>query len=186
MNRRIVHRLLAVAFAALVLSSPARAIDGVAIEGGTSDSSNADVNRYGVALTWNWSKRWALGADWHIGGYWELSAAYWDNDSPNRTYSSLWDVGFTPVFRLQQTNPSTLSPYLEAGIGVHFLSHTSVSTQRQFGSSFQFGDHIGVGFRFGPRAAFDLGYRFQHLSNAGIKQPNNGINFHQIRLLYQF
>ena len=55
-----------------------------------------------------------------------------------------------------------------------------------FGSSFQFGDHIGAGVRFGDKGRYDVGYRYQHLSNAGIKEPNQGINFHQLRLQYHF
>jgi hypothetical protein len=31
-----------------------------------------------------------------------------------------------------------------------------------------------------------LSYRYQHLSNAGIKQPNQGINFHLLRFQYHF
>lgn len=51
---------------------------------------------------------------------------------------------------------------------------------------FQFGDHLGLAYRFGEKGALDASYRFQHLSNAGIKEPNNGIDFHQIRLQYHF
>ena len=96
------------------------------------------------------------------------------------------DFGLTPVLRLQPNNPAGFSPYAELGVGFHFLSSTSVSPQRQFGSSFQFGDHVGAGVRFGDKGQYDIGYRYQHLSNAGIKQPNQGINFQQLRLQYHF
>jgi len=65
------------------------------------------------------------------------------------------------------------------------LSKTSLGDKR-FSTMFQFGDHLGVGYRFGTKGAFDLSYRYQHLSNASIKRPNNGINFNQIRLQYHF
>jgi hypothetical protein len=32
----------------------------------------------------------------------------------------------------------------------------------------------------------DLGYRYQHLSNAGLGDSNPGINFHLVRLAYHF
>jgi lipid A 3-O-deacylase len=173
--------------ACLVCAVPqARAVDGMSVELGTSDSSNTSVDLVQLGVQWDWSKRWALGAGWQIGGYWDLSLGYWDNDSRNRTASSIVDVGFTPGFRLQQSDPGALAPYLEAAIGVHYLSNSSVGSKRRFGSRFQFGDHLGLGLRFGPRHAFDIGYRYQHLSNAGIKQPNQGINFHQLRLQYHF
>ena len=41
-------------------------------------------------------------------------------------------------------------------------------------SSFQFGSHVGVGMRLGE--AGSLGIALQHLSNAGLKQPNGGID----------
>jgi len=172
--------------AILLVPLAARAVDGISLELGSSDSSNASVDMGRIGLQWNWSTRWALGSNWHIGGYWDVTFGHWSNDSPRRTNSSLMDFGVTPVFRLQQTNASGVSPYLEAGIGFHLLSHASVSEERKFGSMFQFGDHIGFGLRFGQKQAFDVGYRYQHLSNAGIKDPNQGINFHQVRLQYAF
>jgi opacity protein-like surface antigen len=75
--------------------------------------------------------------------------------------------------------------YLEAGIGAHLISSTALGNKR-FGTAFQFGDHLGFGYRFGARGAADIGYRYQHLSNADIKVPNNGIDFHQVRLQYWF
>jgi len=164
----------------------ARAVDGIALEYGRSDSYGASVDIVRVGVQWNWATRWALGANWHIGGYWDLAFGYWANDSAGRTNSSILDLGFTPVFRLQQSTLGAVSPYLEAAIGFHLLSESSVTTQRKLGTRFQFGDHLGVGVRFGERNEFDLGYRYQHLSNAGIKQPNQGINFHQLRLQYHF
>jgi hypothetical protein len=65
------------------------------------------------------------------------------------------------------------------------LSHTQIGDKR-LSTAFQFGDHLGFGYRFGARSAFDLGYRYQHLSNGSIKRPNPGINFHQVRLQYHF
>ncbi len=179
-------RALVVFIALFVLAPAARAVDGISLEIGTSNAANASVDITRIGLQWNWTKRWALGANWHIGGYWEVDFGNWSNDSPRRTNSSITEIGLTPVFRLQQSNPGAIAPYAEAAIGLHLLSETSVSQHRRFSTMLQFGDHLGLGIRFGPRHAFDLGYRYQHLSNAGIKRPNHGINFHQVRLHYSF
>ncbi len=165
---------------------PALAIDGIALAIGQDDGANANVTLLRVGAQWTWEKRWFEHGNWHLGGYWDLQADYWDNDSRNATNSDLWDVAITPMFRVQQNSRSAFSPYGEIGVGAHLLSQTSVSTQRHFTTSFQFGSQAGVGARFGPKNAFDLGYRFQHISNAGIKEPNNGINFHVLRLGYWF
>ena len=177
----IVRRFLSVAllvcsFAAL----PARAVDGVAFEIGSGDG--VDMARVGVQ--WDWNKRWFQGANWHLGGYWDVAAGYWHRgDVRAGEHDEIFDIGVTPVFRIQPN--SLIGPYVEAAIGFHLLSHTSIG-DRRMSTAFQFGDHLGVGYRFGARGSFDLGYRFQHLSNASIKRPNPGINFHQIRLQYRF
>jgi lipid A 3-O-deacylase len=158
---------------------PASAADGMAIEAGSGDS--ADMGR--VAIQWNWQRRWFERPDWHLGGYWDLGLGYWRQDVLPGQNGSITEVGLTPVLRLQRND--LRGPYLEAGIGLHYLSKTRMGDKR-LSTRFQFGDHIGAGYRFGARRAWDLGYRYQHLSNADIKRPNNGINFHQIRLQYHF
>jgi len=179
-------RALVVVVSLLLLAPTARAVDSMSVVLGTSDSSNAEVGMLRIGVQWNWSKRWAITPNWHIGGYWDLDFGYWSNDSPRKTNNGMTDVGFTPTFRLQQTSMGPISPYAEGAIGFHLLSETSVSEERRFSTTFQFGDHVGLGFRFGYRHAMDLGYRFQHLSNGGIKDPNQGINFHQVRFQYHF
>ncbi|MFN7086024.1 MAG: acyloxyacyl hydrolase [Burkholderiales bacterium] len=161
-------------------------MDGVSFEYGKSDSSNADVGRYRLAVQWDWGKRWFDSGGWHLGGYWDLGLGQWDNRSVPRTGGSVTDIGLTPVFRFQHDGSAGLMPYVEAGIGLHLLSATSVSPERRFGSSFQFGDHLGIGVRFGGKGRYDAGYRYQHFSNGGLKEPNQGINFHQLRLQYRF
>ena len=179
-------RAIAVVAVLLLANPAAHAIDSMSVELGTSDSSNASVDLVRLGVQWNWAKRFDLGPNWHVGGFWDLSAGYWNNDSRRRTSSGLADVGFTPVLRLQPTNPGGFAPYLEAGSGAHLLSKSSVSDERRLGTLFQFGSHLGVGVRFGTKQAFDLAYRYQHVSNASIKHPNDGINFHLLRLQYHF
>ena len=173
--------------AALLAASPAAcAMDGVSFEYGKSDSSNSSVDMYRAGMQWDWNRKLIEAGRWYLGGYWDLSLGYWSNNSPFKTTSNLADIGFTPTFRFQENTISGLSPYAELAVGFHFLSTTSVGTERRFGSSFQFGDHIGAGVRFGDKGRYDIGYRYQHLSNAGIKEPNQGINFHLLRLQYHF
>ena len=57
-------------------------------------------------------------------------------------------------------------------MGFHVLSHTEIADGRFMGSAFQLSDMIGVGVAFGKRRRYSMSYRFQHLPNAGIKQPN--------------
>ena len=160
-------------------SASAGAVDGVAFEAGNGDGT--DMGR--VAVQWNWNKQFFKTGNWHVGGYWDLGLGYWRNDNFPGRNEEIGEIGLTPVFRLQRNDLS--GPYVEAGLGAHLQSESSIGDKRM-STLFQFGSHIGIGYRFGPKKAFDVSYRYQHLSNAGIKNPNDGINFNQIRLQYHF
>lgn len=167
---------------ALLFSGNVFAVDGVSVEYGNGDA--ADMAR--VGMLWNWDKKWFTEDDWLVACFWEASLGSWRGRSAAGNNQTVTDVGITPVFRLQQKNPSGFAPYAEAAIGFHLITPTFINADRKFGSAFQFGDHVGVGVRFGKHQQFDLGYRFQHLSNGGIKKPNQGISFNQVRFAYHF
>jgi hypothetical protein len=64
--------------------------------------------------------------------------------------------------------------YLEAGFGGYLLSKTINNPETRVPSAFEFGSHIGIGFSLAKNHA--VGVALQHLSNAGLKQPNGGID----------
>ncbi len=163
-------------------SAQASAVDGMSLEFGNGNAT--DMARLGV--NWDWQKQWFTGGDWLLTGFWEATLGGWHGHSAKGNNQNITDLGISPVFRFQQKNPGACAPYLEAAIGFHLISPTFINADRKFGSSFEFGDHAGAGIRFGDHQRFDLGYRFQHLSNGSIKKPNQGINFNQIRLAYHF
>ena len=162
-----------------MFAGSAAAVDGVSFELGRGEG--AKMGRAG--LQWNMSKQWFKGDQWHVGGFWDMTFGQWTRDALPSQRSSITEIGLTPTLRLQQN--SGIGLYAEGGVGFHLLSRTSLGS-KQFGTSFQFGSHLGVGYRFGAKGAFELGLRYQHLSNAGIKHPNDGINFSQARLQYWF
>ncbi len=151
-------------------------MDGIAAVVG--EGHNTDM--LGVSAQWQWSKRWFQGQNAHVGGFWDVSAAQWRRNEAGQRHN-LAEFGVTPVFRWQANDLQGL--YLEAGIGAHLLSRTSLGSKR-YSTAFQFGEHIGFGYRFGARGAYDLSYRYQHVSNGDIKTPNNGADLHQVRLQY--
>ncbi|MDH3288847.1 MAG: acyloxyacyl hydrolase [Betaproteobacteria bacterium] len=163
----------------------AGAVDGISIQGGVGagggSSSGDGTGMVDVALQWDWDRRWFEGKRWHVGGFWDVGVGYWRRDALPGQNKDLAEIGVTPVFRLQQNDLK--GPYVEAGIGAHLLSEISLGN-KGFGTSFQFGSHFGVGYRFGARNAFALSCSYQHFSNADIKKPNDGINFLQISLQY--
>jgi lipid A 3-O-deacylase len=151
------------------LANPAHAIDGFAVQAGHGDDSTSLLR---VTFTDRWRKGDpAVGERWRLAGYWEVGAGVWDNKD-----ESTAEFFATPVFRFERK-----LFYVEAAVGFH-LVQTHISAHRTFSTAFQFGDHIGTGFRFGEGARYDLGMRVQHLSNGGLRSPNPGINFLLVRL----
>lgn len=177
-------QLLVAAVALWFASAPVHALDGIALELGTADSDE-DVDRFGVAFKWDWSAQWFAAGDWALGGYWELGASYWDGDDGRTGNDSLGDFHVTPVVRLQRKADAAIAPFLEFGVGAHLHTDDSIG-DKNFDLPFAFGSHLGGGFRFGGRRQYELLYRFQHLSNAGLGDDNPGINFHVLHLGYRF
>ena len=167
----------------LAFPAPVMAVDRLAVEIGAGDEN---ATRGGAALQWDWSPDLVSLGGWSLTGYWEASFSYWDGDNGRTGNGDLGEIGFTPVFRLWPHSPWTaLRPYLEGGIGAHLMSDSEFG-DRDFDIAFAFGNHLGAGVRFGADEALEVGYRFQHLSNASIGDPNPGINFHLLRLGYDF
>ncbi len=103
----------------------ARALGGVAFELGSGDG----VKTGRAALQRDWNSRWLQSANWRVGGYWDVALGYWNwNNTAPGLHEELFDFGLTPVLRLQ---PNGLAgPYVEAGIGLHLLSHSSIGERR--------------------------------------------------------
>jgi hypothetical protein len=91
------------------------------------------------------------------------------------------------VLRLQRDAEisSGFAPFSEVGVGGHLLSEDVIG-KRELGTGFQLASHIGVGLGFGEKGRYELAYRFQHLTNAGIKSPNNGLDLHLLSFGYHF
>ncbi len=116
-------------------------------------------------------------------GHLELAAGYARGHAGSEHNNDLAAIGVTPVLRLARSK-GDLNLFLEGGIGIRFLSDTTIYDSRRFSTSFQFGELLGMGLRFGSGQAYEIGIRVEHISNGGIKEPNDGINFAVIRFAY--
>ncbi len=180
MNKNFKFALFSAALSGFLIT-PAYAADGAALIVGSGE----DAEMAALTLQWDWEKRWFTDGDWSLGGYWELDASYWKGSGPSPE-KDVFGIGFTPVFRFERTATNQMAPYAEFGIGIHQFSTTKINGDKSMGTTFQFGDHVGLGFRFGEDLKYDFGYRYQHYSNAGLSDKNGGVNFHQLRLRYSF
>jgi lipid A 3-O-deacylase len=178
-------RKLAVLLLPCIISvaSPSAFADrfGLQISGGTADHHVKKIDVGGV-----WDPGWEW---WHIGG-WNFAfvaeghAAYWHTDEGNR-HDNVYEFGATPIIRFIKSS-GWIRPFAEAGVGIRLITHPRISDSYTLSSAFQFADMVGVGAQFGDRQQYQAGFRFQHLSNASIKEPNPGINFTQVYIQYNF
>ena len=72
---------------------------------------------------------------------------------------------------------------IDFGISPAYLSEDRYGKEDMSGH-IQFLSHGGVSLL--PFRNLGVGYRFQHVSNADIQQPNPGINMHSLELNYRF
>ena len=73
--------------------------------------------------------------------------------------------------------------WLEGGIGPTFITNYDFSALN-FGERLQFTSFVGVNLDL--TSHWRLGYRFQHMSNAGLARSNPGLNLNMLALSYAF
>lgn len=161
-----------------LLSAPAYggdlfAPDSVALTGGYS----SNVAIYGAALNWKLSAFDAKLARHSLSSFLTAQVAYWHGAEGPTPYGLLWDTSLTPMLRWTGPAVQTGHFFAEGGIGVHLLSATRINNHRTFSTLFQFGSLGGAGFTFGPAEEYELGIYVEHISNANIKKPNDGITY---------
>lgn len=182
-----VSRMLAGLMLAISAATPVSgwAVDAIGVEGGQDDEN--DISRGGIESQWYWGRQWFTQGDWYLGGLWEVSATYWSGDKGTSGNDWLFDFGITPVLRYARHTPLGLLgiPYVEFGVGPHVFSENEIQDE-DYTINFAFGSYLGAGIQFGSRNQWELGYRFQHLSNADLGEDNPGIDFHLVRLGYRF
>ena len=130
-----------------------------------------------AGLSWDldWRQAWAGG---QLGAYVEASMGHWsiENAAGDRDTAAVTQIGLTPALRWQAQGSLW---FIEGGIGLNLIGPTYRAGRKRFSTAFNFGDHLAVGRQFGER--HELALRVQHFSNAGIKQPNPGEDFVQLR-----
>lgn len=110
-------------------------------------------------------------------GYWDAGYTYWQGDKTASNHS----LSLTPMF-VYEFAGERFKPFVEAGIGIAAFAHTEVE-DNNLGSSFQFEDRIGLGVRFADQ---EVGLRAVHYSNAGLKQPNDGVEMYALHYRMSF
>jgi hypothetical protein len=171
---------LALALLLFIPSLTVQAADAYALSAGHGD----DTSLLRASMIWHWNQRWFQEGDWHLTGYWEANAGLLSGH--NSGGKNVLEAGFAPIFRFRPNASGATQPYWEAGIGPHLVSTTHLDDARDLGSSLLMAEQLGFGVTFGDKTRYDVGYRLQHLSNWGLKEPDDGLTLHQVRLTYLY
>jgi len=86
-------------------------------------------------------------------------------------------LGVAPLQARYEWEPiGRWSPYLLAGLGVLYAKINA----RESGSeiNFNLSEAVGVRYRWTQKASLLVEYRHIHISNAGLDEPNSGLNTH--------
>ena len=118
-------------------------------------------------------------------------ALYWDVEGglallTHRDHEYL--LGFSPLIaEYKFLNPERKwAPTILAGAGFS-MQNWEEQADYELGSEFQFLLHGGVGVEvFRESGSYSLNYRLFHVSNAGIRSPNIGLNSHVFSLGLRF
>jgi lipid A 3-O-deacylase len=106
-------------------------------------------------------------------GNWELRGELFGG---SQIEPARYMAGVTPGLRYHFATGTRLVPFVQGGAG---LSATGIR-QTDLSTTFEFNLMTGAGANFfiTDGTALSLEYRLFHLSNAGIKVPNTGLNTH--------
>jgi hypothetical protein len=146
----------------------------IAAFGRGADSDDTDIVRlaYRHPLKEN--------GQWWMPSHAQLGASLWRVPDIRGT-TRRFDLNATAIWRAER-QWEKFGGYVEAGFGGYLLSKTINNDETRVPSAFEFGSHIGIGFSLVKNHT--LGLALQHLSNAGIKQPNGGIDLLLVQYTY--
>lgn len=174
MKKRV--SLTLAAFALFVASghSVAREISGAI--GGTGQGQFTGR----IGLGFDWERSWLRSETGQLTGYWDVGLTHWNG---GKDASARTTLSFAPVFVYEFATRSSVTPFIEAGVGVSLFSGTRAG-ERNLGSSFNFEDRLGAGVKFANNDR--VGLRVIHYSNAGLKEPNAGIESYALFYTHAF
>ncbi len=183
MSKIHTHLMAALCIAALNSAAQAEAStsDGFYMQYGVS-RDKADAYTVGFVTPMKWTRTFL---DTKATGYWDFYGMF--SVAPNNQGSSYktWMAGVTPTLRLRLQEGRS-NWFVEGGIGVSYSDVPYRTNSKKFSTRFNFADHVGVGYSFGPQRNQEVVLRVQHFSNGGIENPNPGENFLQLRYVHTF
>jgi hypothetical protein len=138
---------------------------------------SADTCMRQAELVAEYTLPWAFprGRPWVIGAGLEGAIGWMGDDQHHGAVGSLG-----PKLRL---TPGVFPVSLVAGFAPTVLTRRSFR-EENYGSAMQFTSSAGLEWNVTGR--YELGYRFQHMSNGSLGSPNPGLNLHMFGIFRRF
>ncbi len=148
--------------------------------------AGAATDAWSIGGQWHWNRAWILRDSLVVHGRWEFSVGRWRTDPDEEGSDRAWVTQVSVVPTLRLSGLSERGWYAELGSGPSLLAPLFRSRDRAFSTEFNFQSHLALGYVLGERREHDIGLRIEHFSNAGIRDPNPGVEFASLRYTYRF
>jgi hypothetical protein len=175
-TQRITVVVLIICWIYIPSKSPAVDLKVLGLRGGISDNRNdEDFRQFEGFAVWSLPWVWQFASDWRIGTFLEVNAGLLHGGGESAFVGSAG-----PGINITGFGDKIDIPM---GVNATIISDHTFGDE-DFGGPFQFTSHIGLDYYFTRH--FMMGYRLQHMSNAGIYSPNPGVNIHMLAVGYRF
>ena len=114
------------------------------------------------------------------------AAVVFEPNDARKGNSTIYGAGLSPLgFKLRFAQQSRIKPFLAASVGFLYFEHDIPLRDT---SRLNFTPEIGLGLDVfvTPKTAITIGYKFHHMSNAGISRRNPGLNSNVIYSGFSF
>ena len=118
-----------------------------------------------LELPWYWSGQSGFSAEPFL----SLEVGRFSHGSEHRSF-----ISFGPLVRLTHQRWGRRL-FVDAGLSPTVIDGAKYG-ERDFGTSFNFTSHVGLGSRFGAKENHFVKFRYEHISNGGIDENNPGVN----------
>ena len=152
------------------------------LEAGNTLRSGAGTRMRTLGLRWPLQHTFWQG---RVSTHLDMYLSDWDSKAAAPAGGHTTQVGVVPMFRYR-FDQGRSRWFVEGGIGLSYLNGTYHAASSSFGSRWNFSDHIGIGRNFGARQHHEVSLQAKHVSNAGLRKPNPGETFLQLRYGYRF
>jgi lipid A 3-O-deacylase len=93
----------------------------------------------------------------------------------------VWDAGALAGLRWPLAATSRWQPFVEFGVGAAAFSHVKIG-DRNLATALLFDERLAAGIALDPAGRYQLAAYAEHRSNAGLKEPNQGLTTYGLEL----